>query len=285
MLPRHVVGFAPGSHDALSEVAATLVRRPGAAALLKLGIDEPNSTPLTAAVAHILWARLATPEVFDAIAPYFAEGAANPLAALELPQSEPTSAPRERSGTDAATALIALKPLLDPNYLPAWEAGLLRTDVSWQMKRRLAIVVASFQDLEWAPVLGVAAVQAWLPPNTVPANAAVNQAFVREAVATLLDHPGRASFFALGFIFRDADRDALRALEREVGRRIRQRPRLAAELDRARADPLLDDIVQHLRDAVAASKTLDPDLALGVRPPTPGAAPPADRNAPAPPAR
>jgi hypothetical protein len=304
----------------------------GALPALRTVAADGQSTPLESAMARILLARIESPELFAAVAPYYVCDAENSLRglspaprqgwppdghrlkpiALELLHPDTrlavaahadaytqlqaavrsfmesartdrvvntNSLPRLLDELRAAEETIRVKygvsrddmdrlseasgpafervPNLDQRYLPAWEEGLLRPDITWPMKATLVHVVASFKDAS-TPIVALCAEQARIQKITKQGEGVDGECFELLAIRTIADHPGPDALWALADLILRAEGDERPRIQRAVGKRLSEEGRWTKLLDSLQDDAQLGESVRELRDAVAKWKEFEP---------------------------
>jgi hypothetical protein len=167
----------------------------------------------------------------------------------------------------ASGACLPALPRLDPRYLPAWEEGMVRSDVTWLMKGQLLYVVTSFDAAGSAPILALSAEQALVQRPASAVEGRLYETFVSQAVAALADRPAPESLFALADIVVHAEGDKQLELQRMIGKRVTESDRWGKMLDTYQGDTHLGASVRSLREAVAKWKEYKPTYYRGRQPP------------------
>lgn len=133
-------------------------------------------------------------------------------------------------------------PDLDVEFLPAWEAGLLRADVTWGVKQRLYEIVLGFGDRETLPTI--------VAVRRMASKEGVDQLASSIVHRALLDKPSLASMLDLADIVQREDGLSNQTYRVSIGVRMSLSDEWKALLDRYEADSRTVEAVRSLRDVI-----------------------------------
>jgi len=133
-------------------------------------------------------------------------------------------------------------PDLDVKFLPAWEAGLLRADVAWDVKQRLYEIVLSFRDRESIPTL--------IAVRRMAINDGISPLATSILYSALIENPGVPAMLELADIVQREGDSTKQVYRVSIGGRLSQSAEWKSLLDRYEADSRALEAVRTLRDVI-----------------------------------